>query len=295
MISDDAAGSTVPRRTLGLALREARNKQKITMQTAAEALGVSVQSVRRIEQGTVSTRTATVTVLCGLYQVPDTMRHVLVGLAKETRSHGWWHSYSDAIPDWFQLYVGLEQTASRIRKFEPMLVTGLLQNEQYMEAAIRAVTPSLSDEEVAASINLRLSRQRLLTRAFPAPPRVEMVLSEAVLLAEPQVEDAMRSQVWHLLKATELPSVSLRILPIGVGPHRASVTGAFTVLDFPTENGTAPPSTVYSESITGAIYLDKPAEIDSYNQVWQALTAAALDKTASIALMSQRLKELTER
>jgi transcriptional regulator with XRE-family HTH domain len=285
----------VPRRTLGLALREARNKAKITMQTAADALGVSVQTVRRLEQGTVSTRTATVSVLCGLYQVPDTMRHVLVGLAKETRSHGWWHSYGDAIPAWFQLYVGLEQTASRIRKFEPMLVTGLLQAEQYMEAAIRAVTPSLSDEEVAASINVRLSRQRLLTREFPAPPRVEMVLSEAVLLAEPQIEDAMRSQVWRLLKATELPCVSLQILPIEVGPHRASVTSAFTVLDFPTENGTTPPSTVYSESLTGAIYLDKQAEIDSYNQAWQALTAAALDKTASIALMSQRLKELTER
>ena len=295
MISDDAAGSTVPRRTLGLALREARNKQKITMQTAAEALGVSVQSVRRIEQGTVSTRTATVTVLCGLYEVPDTMRHVLVGLAKETRSHGWWHAYSDAIPSWFQLYVALEQTASRIRMFGPMLVTGLLQAEQYMEAAIRAVTPDLSDEEVAASINVRLSRQRLLTRAFPAPPRLEVVLSEAVLLAVPQVEDAMRSQVWRLLKATELPSVSLQILPLGVGPHRASVTGAFTMLDFPSENGTTPPSTVYSESLTGAIYLDKPAEIDSYNEVWQALTGAALDKNASIALMSQRLKELTER
>ena len=295
MISDDAAGSTVPRRTLGLALREARNKQKITMQTAAEALGVSVQSVRRIEQGTVSTRTATVTVLCGLYEVPDTMRHVLVGLAKETRSHGWWHSYGEAVPAWFQLYVSLEQTASRIRKFEPMVVTGLLQAEQYMEATIRAVTPDLSDEEVAASINVRLSRQRLLTRAFPAPPRVEVVLSEAVLLAEPQVEDAMRSQVWHLLKATELPGVSLQILPVRVGPNRASTTSAFTMLDFPTESGTTPPSTVYSENLTGALYLDKPAEIDSYNEIWRALSTAALDKSASIALMSQRLKELTER
>jgi transcriptional regulator with XRE-family HTH domain len=208
----------VPRRTLGLALREARNKAKITMQTAADALGVSVQTVRRLEQGTVSTRTATVSVLCGLYQVPDTMRHVLVGLAKETRSRGWWHSYGDAVPAWFQVYVGLEQTATRIRMFGPMLVTGLLQAEQYMEAAIRAGTPALSDEEVAASINVRQSRQRLLTRAFPAPPRVEVILSESVLLAEPQIEDAMRSQVWRLLKATELPNLSLQILPVTVGP-----------------------------------------------------------------------------
>jgi hypothetical protein len=71
--------------------------------------------------------------------------------------------------------------------------------------------------------------------------------------------------------------------------------GAFTMLDFPTENGTTPPSTAYSENLTGAIYLDKPAEIDSYNEVWRALSAASLDKHASIALMSQRLKELTER
>jgi hypothetical protein len=79
------------------------------------------------------------------------------------------------------------------------------------------------------------------------------------------------------------------------GLHQASVTGAFTALDFPAENGTTPPSTVYSESLTGAIYLDKQSEIDAYNNAWQSLAAAALDETASITLMSQHLKELTER
>jgi transcriptional regulator with XRE-family HTH domain len=295
VLTEDGGGSTVPRRTLGLVLREARTEARFTMQAAADALGVSIQTVRRIEQGTVSTRTATVTVLCSLYEVDDAMRHVLLGLAKETRSRGWWHSYGEAIPAWFQLYVSLEQTASRMRMFDPMLVTGLLQDEQYMEAAIRAVTPALSDEEVAASIKVRLSRQRLLTRAFPAAPQVEVILQESVLSARPQIEEVMRAQVWHLLKATELPSVSVQVLPIGVGPHLASVTGAFTMLDFPSENGTTPPRTVYSENLTGAIYLDKPSEIESYEEVWRALTAAALDHDASIAMMSHRLKELTER
>ena len=39
----------------------------------------------------------------------ETMR----ALARETKAHGWWHSYGEAIKDWFKLYVGLEAAATR--------------------------------------------------------------------------------------------------------------------------------------------------------------------------------------
>jgi hypothetical protein len=122
---------------------------------------------------------------------------------------------------------------------------------------------------------------------------VEVILAEAVLLADPQ---GMREQVWMLLKATELPTVSVRVLPNAAQPVRGAIAGAWTLLDFPAESGgTPPPSTVYMENLTGAIYLDKPAEIDAYDQVWAALSVAAMSPSDSIDLMGRRLKELTDR
>ncbi|MDT5040625.1 MAG: hypothetical protein QOE51_1610 [Actinoplanes sp.] len=297
--SNGSSTSSIPRRTLGIALRRAREatKPKITMELAARELEQSVLSVRRIEQGTVSTPKWKVEKLCTLYGVPEQTQHSLVALAAKTKAtQGWWHSYGDVVPGWFELFMALEMTASRMRHFEPLLVPGLLQVSLYMDHATRADRPELTDQEVAARIGVKRERQTVLTRTFPEPPTVEVILSEAVLLAEPPVEDAMRQQVWHLIKAaTELDHVTVRVLPLRVGPHRASVTGTFTLLDFPGDNGSAPPpSTVYAENLTGAIYLDNQEDIDAYEEVWDALDALALDQSLSIDYLSRRLKELTD-
>lgn len=292
---DGPNGSTVPRRTLGLGLRQAREAAGVKLKDVAVALDVSTQTVWRIENGTTSTRTADVMHLCTLYGVPDEMRNVFLGLARETKSKGWWHAYGEVVPAWFELYVGLEQAAATIRTYNPSLVPGLLQSRAYMGAVIRADSPELSDDDVTTRISLKRSRQELLTRVFPESPRVEALIGEAALLAEPETEGAMRSQVWHLLKATELDNVSIRVLPTARGPHRASVGGAFTLLDFRQENGTTPPATVYAENLTGAIYLDKPTEISAYGEVWDSIASKALDERASIDLMSTLLKELNDR
>ncbi|MET0494318.1 MAG: helix-turn-helix transcriptional regulator [Actinoplanes sp.] len=277
-------------------LRKARERTHKTLAQAAEALGQSQQSVRRIEQGAVATPTGKVANLCDLYGIPAPTRDALIRLAKETKSTAtrWWHSYGDVVPAWFEVYLALEQTAARERCFDPLLINGLLQNAGYMDAAIRAVEPELTDEDVAARAELRRSRQELLTRSFPAPLRLEVIIAEPVLLPD-LPEGVMRAQLWHLLKATELPHVKVRVLPLSAGLHMASVTGAFTLLDFPDEGGNTAPSTVYSESQTGAIYLDTPVEVETFERVWAALDVAALDPAQSIELVSQRMKELNDR
>lgn len=295
-MTEPAAGSTIPRRTLGIVLRQARTRSGKTLAQAADAIGQSEQSVRRIEQGAVSTPTGKVANLCDLYAMAAPTREALIALAKETKSTAtrWWHSYGAVVPAWFEVYLALEQTATRERCFDPLLVNGLLQDAGYMDAAIRAVEPELTGEDVAARAELRRSRQQLLTRSFPAPLRLDAIIAETVLLAQ-LPEGVMRAQLWYLLKATELPHVRVRVLPLSAGLHRASVTGAFTLLDFPAEGGNTPPSTVYSESQTGAIYLDAPSEVDTFERVWAALEATALDQARSIDLMSQRMKELNDR
>lgn len=290
--------TTIPRRILGVALRTARERADKTQQDAADAIDQSVLTVRRIEQGRVPTTAGKVDNLGHLYGMPAQTRDALKALARETKSTAqrWWHAYGDVVPTWFEVYVALEQMASYERCFDPLLVNGLLQDDGYMEAAIRAVKPGQGDEAVAASAELRRSRQQLLSRPFPAPLRLDAIVAEPVLMVD-LPEGVMRTQIWKLLKANELPNVTVRVLPLAAGLHQAAVSGAFTLLDFPDEgngNGAAP-TTLYSESRTGAIYSEAPPEIADCNSLWAALEDAALDRDQTIDMLSHRMKELVDR
>jgi hypothetical protein len=141
------------------------------------------------------------------------------------------------------------------------------------------------------AVALRVERQRLLTRRSPATPKFEAIIEEAVLRRPIADTEAWRRQLAHLVNATQAANVSLRVLPCSIGPHGASVAGGFIILDYPAM-GTRPagPCTVYSESLTGAFYLEKPAEVKTYADAWQTLGDLALGKEASEDLIASVIK-----
>ncbi|MFI7609561.1 helix-turn-helix domain-containing protein [Micromonospora sp. NPDC049366] len=288
-------GSTVPRRQLGRLLRQFRNEAGVTLDAAAEALEYSRQKIWRLECGMGSVRVLDVKAMCELYGVSPEMTEAMRGLAAETKSRGWWHAYGDAVPSWFELYVGLEAAAARLREFEETLIPGLLQTREYALGLARLDQPSASEEDRERSVEVRLQRQALLTRRLPQPPRLDAVLSEAVLRRTVGSRSAMVEQLTRLLSAGEMPNVSVRVLPFAAGPHSGAVAGSFVILDFPATSGgrTAPePSVAYSESLTGALYLDKPDELAAYRSVWQSLERLALDESQSTDMIKSVIAEL---
>jgi hypothetical protein len=284
-------GSTVPRRQLGRHLKQAREEAGISLEAAAKELEWSRAKMYRVEGGQAPMRTHDVIAMCGVYGVAPGLTDALVAVARESKSRGWWHSYGDVIPDWFELYVGLEAAAGRIRDYEQMLIPGLLQTREYAAAVYRTAS-GRTEEAVAQAVALRMERQRLLlARRRPAPPRLDVVIDEAVL-HQCIPGNGMRGQLARLVKAAETPRISVRILPRSAGPHRASATGGFILLDFPTVGSRpAEPPTVYSENLTGALYLDKPAEVATYADVWESFSTVALDEEASEDLLTTMLKE----
>jgi hypothetical protein len=68
-----------------------------------------------MELGRVSFKERDVEDLLDLYGVDEEEAQSLIALAKQANSPGWWHKYGDVLPDWFQVYVGLEEAASLIR------------------------------------------------------------------------------------------------------------------------------------------------------------------------------------
>lgn len=292
-MTDETSGSTVPRRQLGRLLTELREEAGVTLDAVAEALDCSRQKLWRIEKGLVPVRVVDARAMCELYRVSEEMRTIVAGLAKETRAKGWWHSYGDVVPSWFSLYVGLESSASTLRRYDAELIPGLFQTREYAAELFRRKNPHLSDEEREKLVAVRMQRQHILVRRLPSAPTLRVVLSEAVLWRTIPDRRAMRGQLRHLLDVAALPNVSLRVLPFAAGPPLASETGTFVLLDFPQPFGRAStePTTVYVENITGALYLDKPAEVAAYEHVWRDLETLARDEAESGKMITSIIEE----
>ncbi|MET8283460.1 helix-turn-helix transcriptional regulator [Micromonospora sp. NPDC005174] len=281
-------GSTVPRRELGRLLRQSRERAGIGLEAAASDLEWSRAKMYRIESGQTPMRALDVEQMCRLYGASDEMTEVLVSLARESKSKGWYHAYGEIIPRWFELYVGLESAACRIRTYEHALVPGLLQTPTYTAEVIRT-RQGVSDDEVAKVVGLRTERQRLLTRKRPAAPALDVIIEEAVLHRRVR---GMAEQIERLIAAGASPSVSVRLVPLGEGLSRAAIAGSFVMLDFPTSGArSAEPTTVYKEGLSGALYLDRLEEVIEYAEVWNGLTARALSADDSCRLM----REIKER
>jgi transcriptional regulator with XRE-family HTH domain len=287
-VTVEDAGSTVPRRQLGRYLRQLREEAGITVKAAADALEWSTPRLWRIEKGAVPMRALDVRNMCEVYGASAKTTEMLTGLARETKAKGWWHSYGGAIPTWFELYVGLESAASSVRIYQPELVPGLLQTKAYATELFETDNPGIDAHERDKLVAVRIQRQRLLSRRLPPAPRLDIVLNEAVLRRPIRDRDAMSGQLHHILDVAGLPNVTTRVLPFSAGVHRAMLAGPFTILDFP-DNGEPP--TIYSESVTGALYLDRPSEVDVYNGLWESIAGAALDETRSHKLIAAAAKE----
>src|SRR6266487_2227752 len=284
----ETTGSTVPRRQLGRYLRDLRSSQRLTVRAAAARLEWSEAKIWRIETGQVSLRSLDVEAMCRIYGATAELTEALMGLAKETKARGWWHAYGDVIPEGFDVYIGLEEAASSFRWYESELIPGLLQTERYARTLIEADNPGVDSAEIDRRVHLRLARQALLTRVT-APPQLFVVLNEATIRRPVGGDLVMAGQLRRLLESGELPNLSLRVMPFSSGLHYGIMSGPFVILRFPVNGdgrATEPP-TVYVDGFTGALYLDKPGEIERYDRAFSDIWATSLDEAASRDLIQQ--------
>jgi hypothetical protein len=290
-MADTSTGSTVPRRQLGRYLRDLRNVAGLTVRDAALSLEWSEAKMWRIETGQTSLRSLDVEAMCRIYGAQPDMTTALMSLAKETKARGWWQAYGDALPEWFDLYVGLEAAAARLSWYEQGLVPGLFQTDDYARALIRADHSDENDAEIDRRMRLRLGRQAILRRSVD-PPVLQVVLDESVLRRPVGGARVMAAQLDRL--ASELPNVELRMVPFSAGIHPGMLAGSFTILRFPL-NGSgeeSEPPTVYAELFTGAVYLEKPSEIERYSGAFSGIRQQALDEASSRDLIRQAGEEL---
>jgi transcriptional regulator with XRE-family HTH domain len=270
---------TARRRRLAGALRQLREARNLSCADAGSAAGWSESKISRIETGRVGVRPPDLERLLDLYEVTGESRAALAALGRQAAHRGWWHSYADAVPGWFEDYVGLEDGAKSLLTYQNQLVHGLMQTPEYAAAVIRAAQPSATEDEVERQLATRTTRQALLTA--PDPLQAWAVLDEAVLLRHVGGIAAMRAQLTRLLSVAALPGVTLQVLPFDAGAH-ASMGTSFELLQFPEPGDT---SIVYVESLTSSQYLETAADIERYTLVFDHLRAMALSPERSAGLI----------
>jgi transcriptional regulator with XRE-family HTH domain len=291
-VNSEQGGSTVPRRQLGRKLRELREAKSLTVAQSISALEWSKPRLWRYETGQVPIHPNDVEAMCRLYGAGVELTEALKALARETKAKGWWHAYSD-IPEWFELFLGMEQAASHLRQYEAEIIPGLLQSSAYAREAYIRSGPIKNPpaEAVEKGVEVRMRRQRILARAEPKAPELDIVLSEAALVRGFS-DQIMVDQLTCLLAFGDRPNIAIRVIPLFAGPHSA-YQGPFVILDFPQETSARDPepTTIYTEHPTGALYLDKPADAEIYLSIWDDFDIVALDEVESRRLIQHKVKE----
>jgi transcriptional regulator with XRE-family HTH domain len=281
--------ATVRNRRLAAELRRLRESGDFTGDDVAERLGWSASKVSRLENARQAPRFADVRRLLDLYGVDGTYREQLLQLARDAVRRGWWEAFSDALPEQYASYIGLEIEAEEICQWETQVIPGLLQTEAYAQSVEQRShsTEVIPPSRVDARVEARLERQSVLTRE--APLRLSVVLDEALLLRRYGGAAVMAEQMRHLQELADLPNLTLQVLPLD-GPHPIA-TGSFTLLQFPLVGGIKFHDVVYIEHLNGCSYLEEETETYRHRLSFERLRAEALGPAESLERISRIARE----
>jgi transcriptional regulator with XRE-family HTH domain len=269
---------TIRRRELGALLRALRADHALSAEEVTDSLLFSPTKLSRIETGQSGASQRDIRDLCDLYEVTDPAeRERLMLLAREGKQRGWWQDYD--LP--YATFVGLEAEAASINVYHSETVPGLLQTEDYALAMMQAEVPPFSTQELQQRVQARLTRQALLTQHDG--PRYHAILDEAVLHRRVGGPAVMRAQLQRISTSAQLPSVTLQIIPSEAGAHPA-MESVFSILEFETPLVS---DIVYVEGLVGNIYLERPADLERYQQIYSHLGTIALNSEDSIDLLNK--------
>lgn len=283
-------GPTVRRVQLGLELERLRKQAGFTnLKDAVKGLDVSDSQLYRVEKGTSAFRkVADLVALLERYNITDKDDvEFLVNIHRDSLNRGWWSIYSRTMPSGLAMYVGLEDGCKTMRAWQPDVVLGLFQTEEYARAVFEAgkTVEERTTEFVERGIALRMERQEILTRDNPVEMRA--LLDEAALRRVRGSREITRRQIEHLAELSKLDNVALQVLPQTSPTYRFSYD--FTLLEF----GDPIPAAVQMDLADGGSNLtDKDTEVWKFSRRFDALRDGALPVGDTPSFLQQLAREI---
>jgi transcriptional regulator with XRE-family HTH domain len=284
-------GSVIQRGRLTRELRRIRKDAGMTQEQVAAAMEWSLSKLIRIEGGGVSISVSDMKSLLTLYQITDEdYVEELVAFARAARQRSWFTAFRDITSPQYVTFVGYEAAASIIRQFEPTLIPGQLQTEEYA----RAVTLEYAADRVDKLVEIRIRRQELLEE----PRRLFFfILDEAAIrrqVGAPTNPGIMRRQLRNLIETARQPNITVEIVPFSAGVH-PGMKGPFTVLEFPGDDE----DVLYLENARGggsnpsALLTGEDPQILTHRVAFERLREQSLGPKKSIELIGQVAESMT--
>ena len=280
-MSDDAYGATVAKRRLARRLTELRRASGHTANHVCDLLDWGRGKVGRFEANHWKRpEMSDIRDLLRIYGVDSAARDELEELAMRARARPWWRDYPDIFENEFP---GFESDAVRIRVFMPLVLPGLLQTREYMEALWR--TGSRPPAWQRQALEARLRRQQILNRDDDTVPKLMAVITEASLMYRWGAKADRLQQIEHLMDAGRRANIELRIQRFRDGPPRG-VHSMVNIFDLPHEE----PRLVYVENDVTIEEVSKPDEVANYVHDFARASDGSLVPADTMAY----LKELAE-
>jgi transcriptional regulator with XRE-family HTH domain len=220
------------RRRLRSELRKAREALTMSQKDVAQAMDWSLSKLIRIETGAVTIATNDLRALLGHYGINDKRKvEDLVETARRSRERSaWWGQFKDVASPQLLAMCGYESSAKVIRTFEPLLVPGLLQTEEYATHLLTFLRGPKDPRRIQGLVDLRLERQEALLDER-SKRKLHFILDEAAIRRVVGGPAVMRRQLLRLKELTAHPNVSIGIVPFKHGMYR-SLRVPYVVFEF---------------------------------------------------------------
>ncbi|MFC9250220.1 helix-turn-helix domain-containing protein [Amycolatopsis thailandensis] len=282
---------TAIKRWIALEMKRLREAAGYDRATAAERIGKATTVIAHIETSRNLPAPADLEILLDFYGVPERAPRFLDLTKRAKRGRDWWINFDDGVFDWFNLYLGLETGAARIRTVDLVVLPGLFQTRDYALAIISEGRRWDTKAELETMVDLRMARQEILDRPADAP-QIWSILDESVLRRQVGGPAVMRDQLQHLMDLTERSNIDIQVLPFTAGAHGAS-DGMFVLLDYPPEF-TGDPGTVYVENRREGLYYDDKEDLRRFRNTFERLQAQAENPGRTRAFIQNLAREINE-
>jgi transcriptional regulator with XRE-family HTH domain len=231
------------RRQLVGELRRLRDKSGLTQRQVADALDWSQSKIIRIEKASVAIGITDLQALLRIYGVDDPAAvGDLEGMARGSKRLPFNEFRVDFAPETLR-YFRYESTSSIIRQFEPLIVPGLLQTEEYGRSLLHGLVDS--EKRIDTVWASRAERQELLDRE--AVPEMFFILGEAAVRQTVGTEGVMRRQRERLVELNNRDRISVQVLPFSAEAN-IGMQGPFAYLEFAAESDA---NVLYAEATLG--------------------------------------------
>jgi transcriptional regulator with XRE-family HTH domain len=276
MASRDFDTSGHPRRVFGAMLRYYRTRAGLSQEELGTRIYLSDDMIGKVESGRRTLReehTAACDTELNTGGALSELREQLKDMLKMR-----------AYPGWFQEWPVKEAEATALRWYEPLMVPGLLQTEDYARALLRTRVGD-TDDQIDEMVAARMDRQAVLARE--KPPNLWAVIDEGVLRRPVGSGKVMHDQLLRLVEIARRRGIVLQVVPAAVGAY-AGLRGPFVLAGF----GDAPELAWQDAAVFGQ-FVEDAAGIAAVAAAWDTIKSEALPRRASLELVEEVAEQWT--